>query len=280
MVPCVGGKIIADSGLVVSKMVVNVTGHTREPIATFSDSIGTTITNSSNPILGTPASGTLTNCSGLPIGGVSGLGSGVATMLGSFTSGNIAAACTNETGTGSLVFSTQPDFIGATQRFQPLKLSTLTQYDAFTVNGTSAANSFITASSIGTRFWAANTTNTGMVIKATANAQLNSWSGGGTLTISLYVNGTACVNLAVPTGTAAGSYLRAKFDCTIRAGTACRGQGALLASGQLPVLSDGNGTWTKTSSNNVDLMFQWSVASAGNMISPLSASIETHYQNS
>ena len=39
---------------------------------------------------------------------ISGLGANVATMLGTFSSANIAAACTNETGTGALVFGTSP----------------------------------------------------------------------------------------------------------------------------------------------------------------------------
>lgn len=39
---------------------------------------------------------------------VSGLGTGVATMLGAFSSANIASACTDETGTGALVFATTP----------------------------------------------------------------------------------------------------------------------------------------------------------------------------
>ncbi len=65
------------------------------------------------PNLDTPSAGTLTNCTGLPIGsGVSGLGSGVATMLGTFSSANIAAACTDETGSGPLVFATSPQFTG------------------------------------------------------------------------------------------------------------------------------------------------------------------------
>lgn len=280
------GKTIAESGVTAANVVSNLGGGTTAgQVATWNGTTGRFITNSSTPILGTPASGTLTNCVGLPIAsGVSGLGTGVATMLGTFNHTNIYnAAYPWVAGNGGyLVFSTQPDFIGATQRFQPLKVSTLTQYDAFTpdpaLNPTNAPTSFISAASIGTRFWAANTTNTGMVIKATANAQINSWSAGGTLTISLYVNGTACVNLVVPTG--AVTYIRADFDLTIRSGTASRGQGALLASGQLPVLSDGNATWTKTNSNNVDIMFKWSVGSSGNIISPLSASIETHYQNS
>jgi hypothetical protein len=59
--------------------------------------------------LGTPASGTLTNCTGLPVGtGVSGLGSNVATFLGTPSSANLASAVTDETGSGSLVFGTSP----------------------------------------------------------------------------------------------------------------------------------------------------------------------------
>ena len=61
------------------------------------------------PALGTPASGTLTSCTGLPIStGVSGLGTGVATFLGTPSSANLAAAVTDETGSGALVFGTSP----------------------------------------------------------------------------------------------------------------------------------------------------------------------------
>ena len=59
--------------------------------------------------LGTPASGTLTNATGLPIAtGVSGLGSNVATLLATPSSANLASAITDETGSGSLVFGTSP----------------------------------------------------------------------------------------------------------------------------------------------------------------------------
>lgn len=64
------------------------------------------------PILGTPTSGTLTNCTGLPIAsGVSGLGTGIATFLATPSSANLIAAVTNETGTGALVFATSPTLV-------------------------------------------------------------------------------------------------------------------------------------------------------------------------
>lgn len=64
------------------------------------------------PALGTPASGTLTNCTGLPISsGVSGLGTGVATFLTTPSSTNLASAVTDETGSGALVFATSPTLV-------------------------------------------------------------------------------------------------------------------------------------------------------------------------
>ena len=64
------------------------------------------------PALGTPSSATLTNATGLPIStGVSGLGTGVATFLATPSSANLAAAVTDETGTGALVFATSPTLV-------------------------------------------------------------------------------------------------------------------------------------------------------------------------
>jgi hypothetical protein len=64
------------------------------------------------PILGVPTSGTLSNCTGLPIGtGVSGLAANVATFLATPSSANLATALTDETGTGSAVFANTPTLV-------------------------------------------------------------------------------------------------------------------------------------------------------------------------
>lgn len=87
-----------------SQLATSLTDETGSGSAVFATS-PTLVT----PALGTPSSATLTNATGLPIStGVSGLGSGVATFLATPSSANLAAAVTDETGSGPLVFATSP----------------------------------------------------------------------------------------------------------------------------------------------------------------------------
>lgn len=81
--------------------------------ALLSDEVGTGAAYFVGGALGTPASGTATNLTGLPVTGISGLGTGVATFLATPSSANLAAALTDETGTaGSVVLSVSPALTG------------------------------------------------------------------------------------------------------------------------------------------------------------------------
>jgi hypothetical protein len=90
--------------------LVNFSAGTKDVFCTLPASRALFTDISGNAIaLGTVASATLTNASGLPIStGVSGLGTNVATFLGTPSSANLAGAVTDETGSGALVFGTSP----------------------------------------------------------------------------------------------------------------------------------------------------------------------------
>lgn len=92
-------RVLYDNSGVVGEYTISGTGSV---VMTNSPTLVT-------PALGTPASGTLTNCTGLPVAtGISGLGAGVATFLATPSSANLASAVTDETGSGALVFGTSP----------------------------------------------------------------------------------------------------------------------------------------------------------------------------
>ena len=94
------------------------------------------------PILGTPQSGTLTNCTGLPVStGISGLGANVATFLATPSSSNLASAVTDETGTGALVFATSPTLV------TPVLCSA--SATSVTASGTITANSYNVGADVG-----------------------------------------------------------------------------------------------------------------------------------
>lgn len=74
--------------------------------AAVTDESGTGALLFADGAIGTPASGTLTNCTGLPVStGVSGLATGIATFLATPSSANLRSAITDESGTGALLFA-------------------------------------------------------------------------------------------------------------------------------------------------------------------------------
>ena len=90
-----------------AQLATALTDETGSGSAVFSTS-PTLIT----PALGTPASGNLANCTGLPVStGISGLGANVATFLATPSSANLISAVTDETGSGALVFATSPTLV-------------------------------------------------------------------------------------------------------------------------------------------------------------------------
>lgn len=100
--------------------------------ALLSDEVGTGAAYFVGGALGTPASATLTNATGLPVStGISGLGSNMATFLATPSSANLRGTLTDETGTGAAVFATSPA-IATPALTDPVITGTITE-DVFTI---------------------------------------------------------------------------------------------------------------------------------------------------
>ena len=92
--------------------LIGASGLQKATAGVFSNAVAGTDYYVPGGALGTPSSGTLTNCIGLPIStGVSGLGTNVATFLATPSSANLASAIIDETGTGALVFANTPTLV-------------------------------------------------------------------------------------------------------------------------------------------------------------------------
>lgn len=97
------------SGLAAGVATFLATSSSANLRAALTDESGTGVAYFQGGDIGTPSAGVATNITGLPIStGVSGLAAGVATFLATPSSANLITAVTDETGTGALVFATNP----------------------------------------------------------------------------------------------------------------------------------------------------------------------------
>jgi hypothetical protein len=130
------------------------------------------------PALGTPASGVLTNCTGLPVAtGVSGLGTSVATFLATPSSANLRTALTDETGTGSAVFATTPTLVTPVLGAATGTSISLSSFSAVSA----AAPTIASATTIAPTTPIAFVSGTTAVVTITAAAPIS--TGGGTITL-------------------------------------------------------------------------------------------------
>lgn len=177
------------------------------------------------PNLGTPTNLTLTSATGLPVStGISGLDTNIASFLAAATSANLAAAMTDETGTGALVFATSPTLVtpalgtpsaligtNITGTAAGLTAGTVTTNANLTGHITSTGNAAVLGSFSSANLLAALTdeTGTGLAVFATSPTFTTSvvagtatFSAFNTTATTLNIGGAATsLNLGAATGT-------------------------------------------------------------------------------
>lgn len=166
------------------------------------------------PNLGTPSAGTLTNCT-LPLGGLTGLGTGVATWLATPSSANLAAAVTGETGTGALVFGTSP-----TLTTPNIGVATATSINGLTISNSTGTLLIANAKTL--------TANNSLTLAGTDGSTV-SFGAGGTVLYSGGALGTpASGTLTNCTGLPAASVVIGAFADGMQAATQTLGDNSLL----------------------------------------------------
>jgi hypothetical protein len=163
------------------------------------------------PILGVPTSGTLTNCTGLPVGtGISGFGANIATFLATPTSANLDAAVTDDTGTGTLVFSNTPTLITPIIGAATGTSLSLSGFSAVSA----AAPTIASATTIAPTTPIAFVSGTTAVVTITAAAPIS--TGGGTITLipTGAFTWTTAGNIAVAGTAVVSRALTMTFDVT------------------------------------------------------------------
>jgi hypothetical protein len=159
---------------------------------------GTTgLTTSGGPVT---SSGTITLAGTLAVAnggtGITSLGSGVATFLGTPSSANLAAAVTDETGTGALVFASSPTLVTPT-----LGAATATSINGVTVTGTSTPALSVTGTT------AVSGTNTGDQTTITGNAGTATTLETARNINGVSFNGSADITVTAAAGTLTGATL-------------------------------------------------------------------------
>jgi hypothetical protein len=163
------------------------------------------------PALGTPASGVLTNCTGLPVAtGVSGLGTGVATFLATPSSANLRTALTDETGTGSAVFATTPTLVTPVLGAATGTSISLSSFSAVSA----AAPTIASATTIAPTTPIAFVSGTTAVVNITAAAPISTGGGAITLIPTGIFTWTAAGNIALAGTAVVSKALTMTYDTT------------------------------------------------------------------